>query len=148
MPLQVAELSFQGQSAPAKHDKALAAGVHVSSIFWPFLGPLVAWALFRKRAFVASHARKALTEAFVLKVAVILAFIVSLATTLSQVPHWVETGWKDVDWKFLALRVILGWLALLILEAVNTVFSVRQALRAYQGHWPKSVLKRQAAKAL
>lgn len=132
---------------PQTSDCALAAAVHVSSIFWPLLGPIVGWVVFRKRYFVASHARQALTETILLNAAVFLAFVASTTYTVFRIVHYIQTDWKDFSWQEFVLRFLIGWIAFFLLELANTLVSIRQAWRAFKGDWPRRVAKEMAAKA-
>lgn len=118
--------------------RALAAAVHISSIFWPILGPLVGFGLWRKRdEFVSAHARKALLEAIWLKIGLFFAFAASTIYSISRIIHYVQTNWTDFSWQEFVIRFVLGWVALLVLEFVTIVVSIRQAYLAWSGHWPR-----------
>ena len=132
---------FPGSSLakPQVTDKYLAAAVHISSIFWPLLGPIVGWAFFRRNSFVAAHSKQALKETIVLNILVFTAGAISLSYTIFRIYHYVQTNWRDFSWQEFVLRFLIGWIVLGLLEVVNTVVSVRQALLAIQGRWPKSV---------
>lgn len=117
-------------------DRSLAAGVHVASIIWPLLGPIVGWVVFRSKPFVAAHARQALLETLVLKVGLFLALVGSTVYTVTRIAHFVQTNWADFSWQEFVLRFVIGWIVLGLLGFFNTVMSVVQAIRAFQGRWP------------
>ncbi|MBS1722193.1 MAG: DUF4870 domain-containing protein [Armatimonadetes bacterium] len=128
----------QSLPEPAGTDRGWAAAVHVSSIFWPLLGPLVGIALFHNRSrFVASHAKQALLETIVLNLLVFTAGLVSLTYTAFRIVHYVQTDWRDFAWQEFLVRFIVGWIAFWLLEFANIVVSIRQAWQAGQGKWPK-----------
>jgi len=123
-------------------DRMLGAGVHVSSIFWPLLGPLVGWLVFRKqKPYVAAHARQALFETIVLNVGLFLALIASTAYTLVRINHFVQTNWVDFTWQEFLVRFLIGWILLALLQLANTVFSIIQAIGALNGRWPRSAAR-------
>ncbi len=126
-----------------------AALMHLASIPWPIVAPIVAFVLWRRSApFVASHALQALLETLALNVLLAVAAVASLAYTLWTLwGHW-QTGWVDFSiWPFLA-RFALGFLALGLLWAITTVVSLRQAAKAWQGVWPRqaALVKRLAGR--
>lgn len=125
-------------------DRSLAAGVHVASIIWPLLGPVIGWVVFRGKPFVAAHAKQALLETLVLKVGLFVAFVASTVYTVTRIVHFVQTNWVDFTWQEFLLRFVVGWIVLALLGFFNTVMSVVQAIRAFQGRWPS---KRALAKA-
>lgn len=127
-------ISFETQHS----QRVFAAAIHVSSVFWPLLGPLVGWFVFRNQPFARAHAKQALLETIVLNVLVFLLFVASTIYTVSRIVHFVDTGWQDFSWQEFLLRFVVGWVFLFLLEAVNTLVSVRQAWSAWKGHWPRS----------
>lgn len=121
-----------------KQDRSWAAAVHISSIFWPLIGPIVGWVIFnRSRPFVSSHAKQALLEAIVLNVSLFLMGLASLTYTIFRVVHFVQTNWKDFSWQEFLIRFIVGFVVLGLLELINIVVSINQARRAFLGDWPK-----------
>lgn len=117
-------------------DRSLAAGVHVASIIWPLLGPIIGWVVFRTKPFVAAHAKQALLETLVIKVGLFLALVLSTAYTITRIIHFTQTNWADFSWQEFLLRFVVGWAAVALLGFFNTVMSVMQALKAYRGRWP------------
>ena len=121
-----------------KPDRSWAAAVHVSSIFWPLIGPIVGWAVFNKsRPFVAAHAKQALMEAIVLNVTLFLMGLVSLTYTIVRIVHFIQTNWRDFSWQEFLLRFIIGFIVLGLLELINIAISINQARTAWKGQWPK-----------
>ncbi|MCW5939541.1 MAG: DUF4870 domain-containing protein [Fimbriimonadaceae bacterium] len=117
-------------------ERRWAAAVHVSSVFWPLIGPLVGWVLGRERAFVAAHARRALFETLWLQGLLCLGGLVSLIYTATRLMDYAKSGWESVNWWEFVLRFAVGFVIVVLLQALNTVLSVRQAWRAWHGHWP------------
>jgi uncharacterized Tic20 family protein len=138
------ESSYEARSliVTDRTDRALGAAVHVSSVFWPLLGPLVGWALFRKsKPFVTAHAKQALFETVFLNVALLLALVASTTYTVFRIVHFVQTNWVDFNLAEFIVRFLVGWIALAVLQFANTVFSVFQAWKAWKGTWPRSASK-------
>jgi hypothetical protein len=117
-------------------ERRWAAAVHVSSVFWPLVGPLLGWVLGRRRAFVAAHARKALFETLWLQGALCAGGLVSLIYTVIRLMDYAKSGWENVNWWEFVARFAVGIVVVVSLQALNTVLSVRQAWRAWHGHWP------------
>jgi uncharacterized membrane protein len=134
---------------PDQNERTTAALVHVGAIFVPMWVPLIAYLVTRKdREFVAAHARQSLVETLVLNVLIGIAMVASFCFTLWTAYNLYQSGlenvdWWDVTWRAL-LRIGFWWLVMGVLWLINTVVSVRQALQAHRGEWPRSVRKRMA----
>ncbi len=134
---------------PEQSERSTAAAVHIGAIFVPIWVPLIAYFVTRKRReFVAAHARQSLVETLVLNVLIGIAMLGSLCYTVWRVYTLYQGGvenidWSDVIWQSL-LRLGVWWLAMGVLWLINTIVSVRQAMQALRGEWPKSVRKRAA----
>jgi hypothetical protein len=130
---------------PEQGDRSLAAAVHAGAIFFPLLVPLVAYFVTRtSRPFVAAHARQSLVETIVLNVLIGTAMVVSLGFTIWRLWGYYQNDWQDIDWWGFALRFALWWVAMGVLWVINLVVSIRQALQALRGEWPRSARKRAA----
>jgi uncharacterized Tic20 family protein len=128
---------------PHKRETLMGAAVHIISIFSPLWGPLIAWALFRNSLrFVAAHAWSALVEFILLKAALLVAGGISLGFTIASLIHHSQTNWKDFSWAPIITKVVITCLILLILGGITTILSLRQALLAYNGHWPPRDVKK------
>ncbi len=125
---------------PEPRERNLAAVSHVSSIFFPIIGPAVAIAISHKRyPFVKCHAISALVDEIILKAILFVGGAVSLAVTIYRIADHLQTkgatlAWEDV-WPIL-LRMGITWLVLLILGLFLTIQSIIQAVRASKGVWP------------
>ena len=118
-------------------DRSLAVAVHISSIFWPLIGPLAGLVLTKKGSFAHSHSKQALLETIVINVALFCICLISITYTLWRISHFIQTHWVDFHWQEFVIRFIVGWILLVVLEIVNIAISLRQALHAWQGKWPK-----------
>ncbi len=115
-----------------------AAAIHVGSIFSPILLPAIAYVVTRQRGgFVNAHARQSLIEALVLKSLLFFAFLCSATYTAYRLWNYYQNDWQGFEWSEFLVRFIVGWITLFILEAINFFVSVRQALRAFAGKWPR-----------
>jgi uncharacterized membrane protein len=137
---------------PEQGERSTAAAVHIGAIFVPIWVPLIAWVVTRKdRPFVAAHARQSLVETLVLNVLIGIAMLGSLAYTVYNVWSMYQEGFDKVDWYAVAwqslLRLGIWWLAMGVLWLINFFVSLRQALQAYRGEWPRSARKRAARAA-
>lgn len=134
---------------PEQGDKTTAAAVHIGAIFAPIWVPLIAWIVTGKnKKFVAAHARQSLTETLVLNILIGIAMIASLSYTAWRIYSLYQQGFENVDWGPViwqsVLRIGIWWLAMGILWVINLVVSIRQAMQALRGEWPKSAVKRAA----
>lgn len=118
-------------------ERRLAALVLGVSIFVPILAPLVGLALFRRHKFVTAHALQALYGLIVVKLLLFLALVCSLAFTIYSLWGHYQTGWENFSIWPMLIRFGVGWLLLMILAGINFVVSVLDAIRAWQGRWPK-----------
>ena len=129
-------------AVPAKEDRIAAAAVHIGSIFAPLLVPAIAFLVARgRRPFVAAHARQALVETVVLNVLIAIAIVVSLCFTVSRLWGYYQNGWQDIDWWGFAARLLFWWVADAVLWLINLVVSIRQAVGALNGVWPRAERK-------
>jgi uncharacterized Tic20 family protein len=115
-------------------ERAVAAAMHVGSIFAPVVVPAVVWAWQgRESAFVAAHAKKALKEALVWKLLFLIGAVVSLAYTISRLIGYYQANWEGFSFTEFLVRMVVVWLLVSVLGIVNTLLSVRQAMAAFQG---------------
>jgi uncharacterized membrane protein len=139
------------QSVPEKNERTMAALTHVSSIFFPIVGPLVSYLIHRRTSrFVRFHALSALFDELILKAALFVGGAVSLTITIVRITqHVQENGMSfswDVVWPIL-LKMGITWALLAIIGVIVTIQSILQALRASKGEWKAGPLSgRMAAK--
>jgi uncharacterized membrane protein len=136
---------------PEQNERTTAALVHVGAIFVPIWIPLIAYLVTRKdREFVAAHARQSLVETLVLNVLIGIAMLGSLCYTVVGLYTLWQGGVENIDWSEVVwqslLRLGVWWLVMGVLWLINTIVSVRQALQAHRGEWPRSA-RRRAARA-
>jgi hypothetical protein len=122
---------------PAR-DRYLAAAVHVGSIFAPIWVPAIAWVIFRKSVYVASHARKAIFGFLALKVGLLIVGTASLIYTLSRLWTLYQNDWQGFSLLEFGGRFLVGWILLSLVGVVTTVISIAEAHGALKGRWPRS----------
>lgn len=123
-------------------DRLLGALVHVSSIPWPLLGPLVGVLVFGKsNKFVRAHALQALLDTILFNCLIFLAMGASLTYSVIRIIHYINTNWADFSWQEFLARFLIGWILLAIFGLVNTVISLTQAASAWRGNWPRKKRK-------
>ncbi|HRK20988.1 MAG TPA: DUF4870 domain-containing protein [Fimbriimonadaceae bacterium] len=136
--------------APTKEERQWAAACHALSIPFPYLSPIVFFALKRGSSrFVALHAAQAFFEALLLNIVLFLALGVSLMFTLAKVLEAIETRGQSLTWDDLWMALIKGATTWLILAAISLVYTVKsaiQALQAYRGEWRGSLFAGRLAK--
>jgi hypothetical protein len=119
--------------------------MHIGSIFAPVLAPVAVYAVARNRSpFVAAHAWGAIREWLLLKITLLAVGTASLIYTITRLVHYYRADWQGFSiWEFL-LRFALGYLLLNVLGLIVSALSMLQAVRAWNGHWPRSVVRRSA----
>lgn len=130
--------------SPAPSERTLAAAVHVLSLFFPFLAPLIGYAIFRKRAqFIEAHALSALIDEVVLKILFVVGGAFSLIVTITRVVKHVQENGLTVSWDVIwpiVLKMGITWLAVAILGLYLLVKTLLDAFSAYRGAWPKGMI--------
>jgi|CXWL01.1.fsa_nt_gi hypothetical protein len=125
---------------PELRERNLAAASHVSSIFFPIIGPAVAIAISHKRfPFVKCHALSALLDEIILKAILFVGAIVSITMTVYRIIDHYNTKGTTVEWADIwpiLIRMGITWIALLLLGLFLTIQSIIQAVRASKGIWP------------
>ena len=125
------------------------AAVHAGAIFAPILFPIGAMLFTRKKSeYVYSHARQSLVETLWLNVFLGIAIVVSLSFTVAHFWELYQGGFEGVNWWVelgkAAGKVLISYILMWILGFFNMIVSILQALKAFQGEWPKSWRKKMA----
>lgn len=121
-------------------DRRTAAAMHVGTIFFPFVVPIIALVVARDRPFVAYHAKKSLKETIILQVMIFMGGIISLVFTLSNLLRDYRDGWQHFSIWPILLKAVIVWLILGLLEVFNALSALRNARDAYRGiHDRKSI---------
>lgn len=112
--------------------------MHIATIFFPLIAPLVALIIFQKSPFVKAHAMRSLKETIVIQVLVFVAAIVSLSYTIVSLWRHCQENWQHFSLIPILVKFIVVWAALGLLEVFNTISALRAAHRASRGEWPKT----------
>jgi hypothetical protein len=145
----IANLSGNPSRDPIMHprpsERTAAALMHVGSIFAPVLAPVAVYAISRNRSnFVAAHAWGAIREWLFLKLTLLAVGTVSLIYTITRLVQYYQADWQGFSiWEFL-LRFAVGYILLNIVGLIVTALSILQAVRAWKGHWPRYLARKNA----
>jgi uncharacterized membrane protein len=120
------------------HEKAVAAAVNVSSIFFPYLGPIVGALIAGKSKFIRFHAYRCLIDQIVTTVVIAALVMLSLAFSVYSLSNSMADGFdlSKVDWVMLLVKSLATWVLIVLWGVVNTVLSIRDALEALNGQLP------------
>lgn len=136
--------------APTKEERHWAAACHVLSIPFPYLSPILFFALKRGSSrFVALHAAKAFFETILLNIVLFIGLAISLAFTLAKVWEAIETRGQSLTWDDLwaaLIKAAATWIILAVVSLVYTILSVLQAIEAMHGKWKSSLFAGRLAK--
>ena len=115
----------------------MAAAMHVATIPAPIVAPLVGLVAARKSRYVRAHALQALYETVILNIALAVVMTCSFIYTLTRLWTFYQNDWQGFSLTEFLLRFLVGWILLSILAGINAIVSIRQALKANAGHWPR-----------
>ncbi len=127
---------------PNSTERWVACANHVSSLWFPILGPFVFYAFSRNRSkFVSAHSLQALLEFIALKIVLVFAMAASFVYSGLTLYHALGLGGAgmssgDVVW--MVLKALLVWLALGLVGLIVNTISIFQALHALRGKWPRA----------
>lgn len=119
-------------------DKILAAAVNVSSIFFPYTGPIVGVVVGMKMPYVKFHAYRCLIGQIVTSVIIGTLMIISLSysiyTTYQNMGGHFDLS--KIDWFGILIKSAITWVLLAIWNLINIIFAVKDALEAFNGKIP------------
>lgn len=121
-------------------EKTGAALAHVSGVFFPFFGPLVAFIVGSKSPYVRYHALHALIGMLLLNVFLIAIGVISLSISLYNLWQQYQENFKNFEWWPIILKSAVTWIILALIGLTNTVVNIIQGIRAYGGQLPKKSL--------
>ncbi len=120
-----------------QHDRALAVGAHVASIFFPVIGPLVGILVTGDAPYARHHARRAFWGDIKLFAITATIIVVSLAFSIVKGIQTIQSG-EQFDWIGMIIKSVLVWLALAAFGLWNTISSALMALKAWRtDYWGK-----------
>jgi len=114
-------------------ERTFAAGMHIATIFFPIIAPVVVLIGGRSSAFVTAHAKRSLTETLVVQGVLLIMGAISLTYSLVTLYGQYQNDWKDFSITAIILKAVVAWAIVGLLEVVNTIQALRMALRAYRG---------------
>jgi len=118
----------------------LAAGAHLSGIFFPLLGPLAFCLFCRKDRYVGYHALHALIGTLLLNLFLFTVGAISLAFSVASLWNHYQNGWKDFSLWQVLIKSAVTWIILALIGLANTALNLFQAWGAYQGKLPRGGL--------
>jgi len=127
-------------------DRHTAAVMHVSSIFFLIIGPVLGYFVAgAKSPFVKSHSAQALIDLLVFKLIWGIFFIASLVHTIMTAVELYHTGGESFDWRVLVGKILLTLGVVGLLWLINLILSLVQMKNASRGIWPRGRIARKVA---
>jgi uncharacterized membrane protein len=117
-------------------DRQGAAAAHLAGIFFPFLGPIVVFALGHRSTFTRYHAVHSLVGMFLLNIGLLVLGAISLGTSLWMLWQHYQDDFQNFSWWQVLLKMAATWIVLLLIGLINMIVNLVQGLRAYRGIWP------------
>ena len=118
---------------PSTQECQVAAAVHGSAIFFPFMGPAIGLVLGGSSRYVRYHALNSLLG----QVALI---VLTLTIGLASISHTIWTAWQayqaggmQIDWVALLVKSVGVWLAIFLFGVINTVGEFLQIFSSLRG---------------
>jgi uncharacterized membrane protein len=120
---------------PTQQERTLAGGVHIASIFFPWLAPIVGIVVAGKSKFIRYHAVLALTEQVILTLTIGLIMIASLSHSIYNLYQQYQEGFKDFNIWPILIKSVAIWVGFAIFGLWNSILSIFQGIRAFKGNW-------------
>ncbi len=114
-----------------------AAVAHASGIFLPLIGPLVVFFAGRKSKYVAYHAMHSLVGMLLLNLVLFTLGAISISYSVYNLYQHYQEEFKNFVWWHVLVKSVAVWIVFALIGLVNTVVNIFQAIRAYNGHWPR-----------
>lgn len=111
--------------------------MHVATIFFPLVAPVVGIAISGKNPFLRAHASRSLKETLVLQVLIFIGMVISFTYSAVNLYHHYQEGWKHFDIWPILIKTVVVWAILGIIEIINIALALRWAQLAMKGHWPR-----------
>lgn len=119
------------------HDRTMAVGAHVFSIFFPVFGPLIMWIVANSQPYASHHAKKAFWGDIKLFLITATIIAVSLGFSIVKGIQTIQSG-AEFDWIGMIVKSIAVWLLVAAFGLWNTVSSAISALKAWRtDYWGK-----------
>lgn len=117
-----------------------AAAAHASGIFFPLLGPIIVFAVGSKSKYVRYHAMHSFIGMLLLNLVLFTLGAISLGYSLYNLYQHYQEEFKNFVWWHVLVKSVAVWIVLALIGLANTVVNIIQAIRAYNGQWPKKSL--------
>lgn len=117
-----------------------AAAAHASGIFFPLLGPIIVFAVGNKSKYVRYHALHSFIGMLLLNIVLLTLGAISIGYSLYNLYEHYQEEFKNFVWWHVLVKSVAVWIVLALIGLVNTVVNIVQAIRAYNGQWPKKSL--------
>jgi len=134
--------TLRAPPSPTDHERHFAAAMHICTIFFPLVAPVVGYAVSGKSRFLRSHSYQAIFETIILNVTLFVLGAASVVYTAITLWHYYQVHWEGFSIWPMLIRFAVGWILLAILEVVNTIYSILQATRALRGEWPRHEIRK------
>lgn len=122
---------------PDAGQRRLASLMHVATIFFPLMAPVVGFAISGKNPFLRAHAVRSLKETLVLQLLIFTGMAISFAYSAINLYHHYQEGWKNFEIWPILIKTVVVWGILGIIELINIALALRWAKLASNGTWPK-----------
>ena len=122
----------------ANQERVTAAAINVSSIFFPYMGPIIGVIVARKSKFARYHAFRCLVEEIFAALVIGFFILLSLGYSVYAIIKSMESGFdlSKIDWGALLIKSLVTWILLALWGAVNTILSIRDTMQALHGNLP------------
>jgi len=118
-----------------QHEKSLACAMHVASIPFPWMAPIIGILVSGSLPFVKHHSWRALKGQLITVAIIGTVTVASLSYSIYNLYQDYQNGFKDFNiWPILIKSVVM-WVGLFLFGLWNTVSSIIDALRALRGDW-------------
>lgn len=118
-----------------QHEKSLACAMHIASIPFPWMAPIVGILVSRNLPFVKHHSWRALKGQLITAAIIGTVTIASLSYSIYNLYQDYQNGFKDFDIWSILIKSVVMWVGFFLFGLWNTVASVIDALRALRGEW-------------
>lgn len=112
--------------------------MHIATIFFPLIAPLVALVISQRSPFLRAHAVRSLKETLIVQTLVFIGLVCSLAYSVISLWHKYQENWEGFSIVPILVKFVIVWAILGLLEVFNAISALRAAHRASRGEWPKA----------
>lgn len=120
-----------------QHEKSLACVMHLASIPFPWLAPIIGILVSGEMPFVKHHSWRALRGQIISVLIIGTVTAISLGFSIYNLYQQYQEGFKDFDIWAVVIKSVVVWAGLFLFGLWNTVASIIEAMRALKGDWIK-----------